>query len=362
MIKPGYIITYTKDLPGGSPLPIYEKIQQNLVSEPRTWLVTGGAGFIGSNLVKTLLELDQNVRVLDDLSTGYRKNLAQVLKEVGLQKADQLIFHQGNISDPETCLRLCEGVDHVLHQAAQVSVPYSVENPFLNNRSNVDGFLNMLISARDAEVKSFVYASSCAVYGDDPGLPKREEMNCMPTSPYGMTKLMGEHYADLFHRNYGLPAIGLRYFNVFGPRQDPEGAYAAVIPKWISVLLSEGQPVIFGDGEQTRDFCHIDNVIQANILAACRDEEEAFGQVFNVGCGKGTSLNELFKLIRESMGETGLDVKGAQPSHEEPRLGDIRHSRADITKAQKLLGYEPAVSVSEGLQRSIDWYLQNLRT
>jgi len=347
--------------PGGIRMSRYQEIKEKLLSTPRTWLVTGGAGFIGSNLVKSLLQLGQYVRVLDDLSTGYWENVAQVIKETGHQKTENLTFRNGDIYSLETCSSLCEGVDYVLHQAAQVSVPLSMEDPLLNNRTNVDGFLNMLAAARNSGVKTFVFASSCAVYGNDPELPKTEDMKGFPVSPYGLTKLMAEQYAALYHSIYGSRPIGLRYFNVFGPRQDPGGAYAAVIPRWISMLLSGRSPVIYGDGEQTRDFCHIDNVVQANILAACTVNEEAFGQVFNVGCGRSTSLNELFGLILDSMRRTGLDVNGPRPIHEAPREGDIIHSKADITKARTFLGYEPQVSVSQGLERSIRWYLDNLK-
>jgi len=341
-------------------LETYSQAVDSIVQEPRTWLVTGAAGFIGSNLVQRLIELGQNVKVLDNLTSGYARNINEIIENTGIKKASNLDFVEGDIRDINECIRACDRVDHVLHFAAQVSVPVSLEEPVFNNQVNVNGFLNILFAARDRRVRSFVYASSCAVYGDDPKQPKTEEMICEPISPYGLTKLINEQYAALSHRVYGFRTIGLRYFNVFGPRQDPKGAYAAVIPKWISSLLSGQTPVIYGDGEQTRDFCHVENVIQANILAACSQDPEVFGKVFNIASGRSTSINDLYRIVKNRLAEIYPEINGSGPIFNDARFGDIKHSSADIGKAGRLLGYEPTHDLEKGLEESLNWYVNHL--
>jgi UDP-N-acetylglucosamine 4-epimerase len=338
----------------------YADIQQQLRNTPKKWLVTGAAGFIGSNLVQKLLEIDQTVTGLDNLSSGYKKNIEQVLDSVTAEQAARFTFIEGDITDLSTCQTACAEMDYILHHAAQVSVPASVDNPLYNNQVNVDGFLNILTSARDNQVKRIVYASSSAVYGNDPQLPKTEDMQCLPISPYGVTKHINEQYARLYEETYGLRSVGLRYFNVFGPRQDPNGAYAAVIPKWISAFLAGQQPIIYGEGDQTRDFCYVDNVVQANILAACTTKGERSGQVFNVACEKAMDLNELFNLIKDQLSSQKTEVTQISPNYLSPRAGDIKHSWASISAIVENLGYQPSHTVEEGLRASLDWYINNL--
>lgn len=334
----------------------YEEVKAGLREAPRTWLVTGAAGFIGSNLVETLLGLDQKVIGLDNFSTGYRHNLDLVREAVTPGQWKRFSFVEGDIRDADTCREACEGVDYVLHQAALGSVPRSVDDPLETNANNIDGFLKMLVAARDAGVKQFVYAASSATYGDEPTLPKCEDRIGHQLSPYAVTKYVNELYADVFRRCYDFPATGLRYFNVFGKRQDPAGAYAAVIPRWFDALL-HGRPVrINGDGETSRDFCHVDNAVQANILAACAADPAARGVVYNVAVGDRTTLNELFALIRSEAARHNPAAAGAGPEYGPFRVGDVRHSLADISRARELLGYEPQVRVGEGLRRSADWY------
>jgi UDP-N-acetylglucosamine 4-epimerase len=324
------------------------------------WLVTGAAGFIGSNLVEALLKLDQRVIGLDNFATGHKKNLEQVKALVSTEQWARFSFIDDDIRDPAICQRACRGVDFVLHQAALGSVPRSIDDPFATHEANVNGFLNMLVAARDAKVKRFVYASSSALYGDHPGLPKVEDKIGQPLSPYAATKCFNELYADVFARCYGTPSIGLRYFNVFGPRQDPEGAYAAVIPKWVAAML-KGEPVVInGDGETSRDFCYIENVVQANLLAATTENPAAVNQVYNVACGERTTLNELFTLIQIGLAKTNPDVMKIKPTCRDFRPGDVRHSLADISKAQRLLGYAPTHSVRQGLETALDWYRRNV--
>jgi UDP-N-acetylglucosamine 4-epimerase len=326
----------------------------------QTWLVTGVAGFIGSNLLEALLRQGQSVVGLDNFSTGFRHNLDQVKAAVGDEAWARFRFIEGDIRDLATCHAACKGVDRVLHQAALGSVPRSIEDPITSHASNVTGFLNMLVAARDAKVKRFVYAASSAAYGDWPGLPKVEDQIGRPLSPYGAGKYMNELYADVFGRCYGLQTVGLRYFNVFGPRQDPDGAYAAVIPKWIAAML-RGQPVyINGDGETARDFCFIENVVQANLLSATVENPEASGQVYNVAVGDQTSLNELFALLRSMLAGRDASFQCADAIYRDFRAGDVRFSRADISKAQRLLGFKPAVRAREGLERALEWYVNRL--
>jgi len=339
----------------------YEKLKTGLKASPRTWLVTGVAGFIGSNLLEKLLQLDQSVVGLDNFSMGKRGNLKQVELLVTPAQWARFKFIEGDIADLEVCWRACGGVDYVLHQAALGSVPRSLAEPLATHAANVTGFINMLTAARDLQVKRMVYASSSAVYGDDPGLPKVENTIGTPLSPYAASKWMDEIYAGIFARNYNFPTIGLRYFNVFGPRQDPEGAYAAVIPKWITSVL-RGEPVrINGDGETSRDFCCVANVVQANLLAATTDRPEAVNQVYNIALGERTSLNELFANIQAGLSRRDPALRVIPPVYKEFRAGDVRFSLADISKARELLGYKPLHSFSEGLEMALDWYRANLK-
>jgi len=323
--------------------------------------VTGAAGFIGSNILDTLLQLDQRVVALDNFSTGYEQNLDEVRAAVGAHKWAQARIVEGDICDLPTCQRLCSGVDFVLHQAALGSVPRSMADPIGTHESNVNGFLNMLLAARDAKVKRFVYASSSSVYGDDPSLPKIEQNVGQPLSPYAATKAVNEVYAGVFARSFGLASIGLRYFNVFGPRQDPDGAYAAVIPRWIAEFLQRRPIEIYGDGETSRDFCFIENVIQANLLAATTDNPAALNEVFNIGVGETTTLNELFRLIQNTLRRLDVSLPEQKPIYRDFRPGDVQHSHADISKAQRLLGYAPTHRIQQGLELAMDWYRQKLQ-
>ncbi len=332
-------------------------IQSDLGRSPRKWLVTGAAGFIGSNLLEALLKLNQEVVGLDSFITGHRRNLDEVQSLVTPAQWERFTFLEGNLCDLPTCRRACRGVEYVLHQAALGSVPRSFDNPIATNENNLVGFLNVIVAARDAGVNRFVYASSSSVYGDHPDLPKVEGKIGRPLSPYALTKQMNEAYAGVFAAAYGIQTIGLRYFNVFGPRQDPNGPYAAVIPKWYAALRKGGEAYINGDGETSRDFCYVENVIQANLLAACTQDEEVCNQVFNIAYGERTTLNELFGLIR-GVASSSADCAGVKPAYRPFRPGDIRHSLADIGKAKKLLGYEPQYSVRSGLEKAGKWYLQ----
>ncbi|WP_303237225.1 NAD-dependent epimerase/dehydratase family protein [uncultured Bilophila sp.] len=333
----------------------YTELLQRLEAEPHTWLVTGVAGFIGSNLLQTLLSHGQRVVGLDNFLTGHQHNLDMVRELVTPEQWERFRFIEGDIRDPGTCRQACEGADHVLHEAALGSVPRSLEDPVLTNSCNIDGFLNMLVAARDAGAKSFVYAASSSTYGDEPTLPKQEDRIGKPLSPYAVTKYVDELYAEVFARSYGFTTIGLRYFNVFGQRQDPNGAYAAVIPLWFASLTKETPVYINGDGETSRDFCYIDNVVQANLLASCADDA-ARNKVYNVAFGQRTTLTELFALIREEVVRHKPEAAGAEPVYRDFRAGDVRHSLADITRARTLLGYEPAYDVRQGLRLAGDWY------
>jgi len=330
------------------------------MEKQQTWLVTGCAGFIGSNLIESLLQRGQKVVGLDNFSTGFQHNLDQVEAAVGREAWKRFRFIEGDIRSLDTCRQACKGVDYVLHEAALGSVPRSIDDPITSHESNVTGFLNMLVAARDAKVRRFVYAASSAAYGDHPGLPKVEETIGRPLSPYGAGKYMNELYADVFGRCYGLETVGLRYFNVFGPRQDPDGAYAAVIPKWIAAMLRGETVYINGDGETARDFCFIDNVVQANILAATAANPEAANRVYNVALGDQTSLNQLFASLRELLAARDASFDCAPPVYRDFRAGDVRFSRADISKAMNLLGFKPTVPVHDGLERALDWYVASL--
>ena len=318
----------------------YTQLCEKMRAEPSTWLVTGVAGFIGSNLLEHLLKMGQTVVGLDNFLTGYQKNLDMVEALVGPEAWSRFTFIEGDIRDLDTCRKACEGVDHVLHEAALGSVPRSIDDPILSNSCNITGYLNMLVAARDAGVKSFVYAASSSTYGDSPELPKVEDKIGHPLSPYAVTKYVDELYADVFARCYGFTTVGLRYFNVFGQRQDPYGAYAAVIPQWFASLLKKETVFVNGDGETSRDFCYIDNVVQANLLASFATDE-ARNKVYNVAFGQRTTLNELFDLIREEVVRHMPEAATATATHRDFRAGDVRHSLADITRARTLLGYEP---------------------
>jgi UDP-N-acetylglucosamine 4-epimerase len=339
----------------------YQEIKEELSNKPGKWLVTGVAGFIGSNLLETLLKLDQTVIGLDNFATGHQKNLLEVQSLVTVEQWARFTFIKGTISDLETCRKSCSDIDYVLHQAALGSVPRSIEDPLLTNESNVNGFLNMLVAARDAGVKRFVYAASSSTYGDEPSLPKVEDRIGSPLSPYAVTKYVNELYGDVFANAYGFKTIGLRYFNIFGRRQDPNGAYAAVIPKWFMELIDNEPVYINGDGTTSRDFCYIDNCVQANILAALATDEKAINQVYNVAFGERTSLNELFKFIKDRVSDIDPQTKEAEPVYRDFRAGDVLHSLADISKARDLLGYDPEFSVGAGLDMASDWYLNNLK-
>ncbi len=347
----------------------YEEIQQQLKQHKYTWLVTGAAGFIGSNLVEKLLVLNQKVIGLDNFETGFQHNIDQALEDAQktLEKEgrktpdDNFQFIKGNIKEFDDCVAVCKNVDYVLHQAALGSVPRSIEDPIRTNQANIDGFLNMLVAARDANVKRFVYAASSSTYGDHPDLPKVEDKIGNPLSPYAVTKVVNELYASVFARTYGFNTIGLRYFNIFGKRQDPNGAYAAVIPKWVASILSGDDVFINGDGETSRDFCYIDNTVQMNLLAAMTDNEDAANQVYNVALNDRTSLSQLYQLIEERLINRADGLEKKEPIYRDFRAGDVRHSQADISKAQDLLGYEPSHKIAQGLDEAMDWYVQSLR-
>lgn len=333
----------------------YQSLRNELTSHPRVWLVTGAAGFIGSNILESLLALGQTVVGLDNFATGYRANIDDAINAVpGAAARFRLI--EGDIRNPQACRAACDGVDYVLHQAALGSVPRSLDDPVTSNEVNVDGTLNMFIAARDAGVRRLVYASSCAVYGDSEEFPLAEDRLNRPLSPYAATKAANEMYAAAFARSFGSEIVGLRYFNIFGRRQDPNGAYAAVIPQWVANLLC-GQPCrIYGDGETSRDFCHVANVVQANLLAATIPDKRAANRVYNVACGETTSLNELFAEIKNGLRPILPSVETATPVHEGFRQGDIRHSSANISEARSLLGFEPTVRLADGLAEAVQWY------
>jgi UDP-N-acetylglucosamine 4-epimerase len=335
-----------------------ETLARKLVTESNHWLVTGIAGFIGSHLLEALLKLDQRVTGLDNFSTGKESNLDQVRSLVTPQQWARFTFYDEGIQNAAACSRACEGIQYVLHQAALGSVPRSVEDPLRTHESNVTGFLNMLNAAREAGVTRFVYASSSAVYGDDPNLPKVEEHIGRPLSPYASSKLMNEVYADTFARCYHFPSIGLRYFNVFGPRQDPDGPYAAVIPKWIEAMIHNQTVRINGDGLTSRDFCYVANVVQANLRAALVENPEAVNQVYNIAFGGRTSLNELYSILRKRLTPNFKHLASARPEYADFRAGDVRHSQADISKARRLLGYEPTHSIEKGLDEALAWYVE----
>ena len=336
----------------------YEALESKLVQRQSTWLVTGAAGFIGSHLVERLLSLGQEVVGLDNFASGFQSNLDIVSAAVGDEAWSRFRFLEADICDLDACADAVDGVEYVLHQAALGSVPRSIADPIRTNQANVDGFLNVLVSSRDAGVRRIVYAASSSTYGDHPGLPKVENLIGKPLSPYAVTKYVNELYADVFARTYSIDCIGLRYFNVFGPRQDPFGAYAAVIPRWFEQLCQGDAPRVNGDGETSRDFCYIDNTVQANLLAATTDKPDAVNQVYNVAVGGRTSLNELFGAIRSLLADSNSLISDIEPVYGDFREGDVRHSQADISRARDMLGYEPSHSVVDGLAATSEWFLQ----
>jgi len=339
---------------------LFQTLLKRFETQQKRWLITGCAGFIGSNLMEFLLKHNQKVVGVDNFSTGYQHNIDEVLQSVGNKNAMNFTLIEGDIADLETCTKACKGVDIVLHQAALGSVPRSIDDPITSNRSNVTGFLNMLTAAKDAGIKRFVYASSSSVYGDSKALPKVEERVGDLLSPYAVMKYTNEIYAQVFQKTYGMETIGLRYFNVFGRRQDPHGAYAAVIPKWVSSLLEGEEVYINGDGETSRDFTYIDNVIQMNLLAGTTENEKAFGEVFNVAVGGRNTLNELYELINKELKRYLPTFKEQKAIYRDFRAGDIRHSNADIAKAKAIVGYNPTHTIYEGMEEAIEWYIGNL--
>lgn len=338
----------------------YDQLQQKLSGNTETWVITGVAGFIGSNLLETLLKLNQRVIGLDNFATGHAHNLDQVKALVSPAQWSNFKFVDGDIRNLDDCRKVCDGAAYVLHQAALGSVPRSIEDPILTNQSNIDGFLNMLVASRDAGVKRFVYAASSSTYGDHPALPKVEDVIGKPLSPYAVTKYVNELYCDVFSRCYDFRAIGLRYFNIFGPRQDPEGAYAAVIPKWVASMIRNEPVYVNGDGETSRDFCFIDNTVEANLLAATTQNPDATNQVYNVALSERTTLNQLFEMIRSLLAPRFAHLKDFKPVYRDFRAGDVRHSQADISKAERLLGYAPKYKIAQGLEQAMDWYVRDL--
>ena len=341
----------------------YDQLQEYLINNQSKWLVTGVAGFIGSNLLEKLLILNQKVIGLDNFENGFQDNIDHAIEDanniVGKDVSNNFSFINGDIRDLTDCKKACDGVDYVLHQAAIGSVPRSIEDPINTNSANIDGFLNMLLAARDANVKRFVYAASSSSYGDNTDLPKIEHMTGNPLSPYAVTKFVNELYADVFAKNYNFKTIGLRYFNIFGKRQDPNGAYAAVIPKWVDSILNKKDVYINGDGKTSRDFCYIDNAVQINLLAATTQNEKALNEFYNVALNDRTSLNELYQMIEERLVQSIQGLEKKKPIYREFRSGDVRHSQASIEKAKELLDYQPKYRISEGMDKVIDWYVNN---
>jgi UDP-N-acetylglucosamine 4-epimerase len=334
----------------------YEILRASLPQNPKIWLITGVAGFIGSNLLETLLCLDQTVVGFDNFATGYQRNLDEVKSLVSAEQWARFRFIEGDIRKLEECREACVGVDYVLHQAALGSVPRSINDPSTTNSTNIDGFLNMLLAARDAGVASFIYAASSSTYGDHPGLPKVEDRIGKPLSPYAVTKYVNELYADVFSRCYGFHTIGLRYFNVFGKRQDPNGYYAAVIPKWVAAMIKGESVYVYGDGETSRDFCYVKNVVQANLLAATVSNSDVKNQVYNVAVGDRSTLKHLLEILKNSLADFGIACT-SNILFKEERPGDIRHSQADISKARNFLGYEPSHSLEQGIREASFWYI-----
>ena len=340
-------------------MPNYKELKKLMPANPSTWLITGVAGFIGSNLLEALLSMDQKVVGLDNFSTGHRRNLDDVQASLSSEQWARFNFIEGDICSQEDCMVACRKADHVLHQAALGSVPRSLEDPIATNQNNINGFLNMLVAARNSGAASFTYAASSSTYGDHPDLPKREGNIGNPLSPYAVTKYVNELYADVFARNFNFNCIGLRYFNVFGKRQDPKGAYAAVMPKWISAMINDEDIFINGSGETSRDFCFIENAVQANIKAAL-SSPEAKNKVYNVAVGDRTSLTQLFRFLKIALKKSGISYY-KEPVYRAFRAGDVMHSQADIGRAREFLSYEPTHRVQQGLEESIGWYLTDIQ-
>jgi UDP-N-acetylglucosamine 4-epimerase len=338
----------------------YKNLLKTLPENPKVWLITGVAGFIGSNLLEHLLKLDQIVVGMDNFSTGHQHNLDEVKSLTPEDQWSNFKFIEGDIRNIEDCNKVCSGVDYVLHQAALGSVPRSINDPLTTNATNIVGFLNMQVAARDACVKSFTYAASSSTYGDHPALPKLEDNIGKPLSPYAVTKYVNELYADVFSKTYGFNSIGLRYFNIFGKRQDPDGAYAAVIPKWTAALIKGEELVINGDGETSRDFCFIENAIQANLLAATAPEKEK-NEVYNVALGDRTTLNYLFEVLKSTLEKNGV-TNVSTPLYRDFRTGDVRHSQANIDKAKSKIGYEPEYRIAAGIEKAMPWYVSNIQS
>ena len=338
----------------------YQQCCEQLQQQPKTWLVTGVAGFIGSNLLEQLLSLGQRVVGLDNFSTGFQHNLDEVQATVSAEQWQNFKFIRGDICNLEDCQAACSGVDYVLHQAALGSVPRSIENPIATNASNISGFVNMLVAAKEAQVKNFVYAASSSTYGDHPALPKQEDIIGNPLSPYAVTKYVNELYASVFQRCYGFNSIGLRYFNIFGKRQTPDGAYAAVIPKWTAAMIQGDTVYINGDGSTSRDFNYIANAVQANLLAATTENPAALNQIYNVAVGGRTDLNQLFNMLTETLAKNEVNYTQAAV-YRDFRAGDVRHSQADISKIQTLLGYQPQFNIAQGIEQAMPWYVQHLQ-
>ena len=338
----------------------YQQCCEQLQQQPKTWLVTGVAGFIGSNLLEQLLSLGQRVVGLDNFSTGFQHNLDEVQATVSAEQWQNFKFIRGDICNLEDCQAACAGVDYVLHQAALGSVPRSIENPIATNASNISGFVNMLVAAKETQVKNFVYAASSSTYGDHPALPKQEDIIGNPLSPYAVTKYVNELYASVFQRCYGFNSIGLRYFNIFGKRQTPDGAYAAVIPKWTAAMIQGDTVYINGDGSTSRDFNYIANAVQANLLAATTENTAALNQIYNVAVGGRTDLNQLFNMLTETLAKNAVNYTQAAV-YRDFRAGDVRHSQADISKIQTLLGYQPQFNIAQGIEQAMPWYVQHLQ-
>ena len=338
----------------------YQQCCEQLQQQPKTWLITGVAGFIGSNLLEKLLLLGQRVVGLDNFSTGFQHNLDEVQATVSAEQWQNFKFIQGDICNLEDCQAACAGVDYVLHQAALGSVPRSIENPIATNASNISGFVNMLVAAKETQVKNFVYAASSSTYGDHPALPKQEDIIGNPLSPYAVTKYVNELYASVFQRCYGFNSIGLRYFNIFGKRQTPDGAYAAVIPKWTAAMIQGDTVFINGDGSTSRDFNYIANAVQANLLAATTENTAALNQIYNVAVGGRTDLNQLFNMLTETLAKNAVNYTQAAV-YRDFRAGDVRHSQADISKIQTLLGYQPQFNIAQGIEQAMPWYVQHLQ-
>lgn len=334
-------------------MPKYQAVLDYLKDNKKKWLITGVGGFIGSNLLEKLLKLNQSVIGIDNFSTGYKDNLESVKNSVNKEQWKDFSLIEGDIKHLEVCQQGCEGVDYVLHQAALGSVPRSIKDPLNTNISNVDGFLNILVASRDAAVKNFIYAASSSTYGDHPDLPKKEHLIGNPLSPYAVSKYVNELYASVFSRTFKINTVGMRYFNVFGKRQDPKGSYAAVIPRWIHAFINNEPVYIFGDGSTSRDFCYIENVIQANLLAAITENLSESGEIFNIAVGDRTTLNQLTDIIKKSLPSNSE----SNIIFEDFRDGDVKHSQADISKAKKLLGYEPYYNVELGISETINWFL-----